>query len=178
MGAALKEGENLWTLERLQLNRPPLVGRVTLKRAACRADAFPAPLDLPVQVFVGAVRVVVEKTEAFDARFNGQVHSLAEGRVAPAAGERVFLVRVLGVMKQQVRAPAILHVLLPGQPSLVPISQFIVREEHETLALLHEFVPIAAVGVIERHLADPQPMTEAIPVSFVRPIAPKLESSP
>ena len=74
--------------------------------------------------------------------------------MAPPASEFVFFLCELGVMEQQVRILAEFYVLRSTQPPLVLEIQFIISEEYKGLALLYEFVTVAAVWVTERYRAD------------------------
>jgi hypothetical protein len=57
-------------------------------------------------------------------------------------------------MDQQVRTLAELYVFRSTQPPLVLEIQFIISEKYKGLALLYEFVTVAAVGVTERYRTD------------------------
>src|SRR5512136_1757833 len=95
-----------------------------------------------------------KETKAFDARFDGELHCVAKGRVAPPASESVFFLCVLGIMDQQVRTPTEFYVFRSTQPPFVLEIQFIICEKYKSLTLLYEFVAISTVGVTERYRAD------------------------
>ena len=93
-------------ITQLKLELHPLGDRKTTHRTSCQADAIPAAFYLPVQVIVAAVRVVMEEAEPTHSGFDGKIRGIGEGGVAPPASMFVFLLRVLGIVKQQVRASA------------------------------------------------------------------------
>ena len=81
-------------------------------------------------------------------------------------------------MEQQVCIPAEIYVLHSTQPSLVLEPQFIISEKYKGLALLYEFVTIAAVRVIERYRADFESVQVTIAGFHVRTLTAKIEFGP
>ena len=57
-------------------------------------------------------------------------------------------------MDQQIRTLAEFYVFCSTHPLLVLEPQFIISEKYKGLALLYEFITIAAVGVTEWYRAD------------------------
>jgi hypothetical protein len=92
---------------------------------------------------------MMDETETFDARFDSQVRGIGKGGVTPPPSEFVFFARVLGVMEQQIHAPAEIYVFLPTQPTLMFETEFIVGQEYKGFALLNEFITVSAIGVTE-----------------------------
>lgn len=146
----------------LQLDQHSFGSRQTFHWAVRKTDSFPAELQLPVEVIVGTVRVVMDQTETAYARFDGKVRGIGKGGVTPAAGHLILIFRVLGIMKQQIRTPAEIHVLISVQPAWVLETQFVICEIDEGLALLDEFVAVPAIGVTERNRADLKSVQAAI----------------
>ena len=140
----------------LKVNLHSFSSRETFGLSALLVNSLLAEFNLPAQIVVGTIRVVMKETKTFDTRFDGQVHCIAKGGVAPPTSEFVFFLRVLGVIDQQLCIPAEIYVLRSTQPPLVLETQFIVSEKYKGLAPLYEFIAIAAIGVIERHRADLQ----------------------
>ncbi len=98
--------------------------------------------------------------------------------MAPPASEFVFFLCELGVMKKQVRILAEIYVLRSTQSPLVLEPQFIISEKYKGLALLYEFVTIAAVRVIERYRADLESVQVTIAGFHVWALTAKIEFGP
>ena len=98
--------------------------------------------------------------------------------MAPPASEFVFFLCELGVMEQQVRILAEIYVLRSTQPPLVLEPQFIISEKYKCLALLYEFITIAAVRVIERYRADLESVQVTIAGFHVWTLTVKIEFGP
>jgi hypothetical protein len=81
-------------------------------------------------------------------------------------------------MNQQVHTLAEFYVFRSTEPSLVLKIQFIIGEKYKGLALLYEFVTIAAVGVTERYRADLQSVQVTIAGFHVWTLTPKIEFGP
>jgi hypothetical protein len=81
-------------------------------------------------------------------------------------------------MEQQVRTLAEIYVLRSTWPPLVLEPQFIISEKYKDLALLYEFVTIAAVRVIERYRADFEPVQVTIAGFHVWTLTAKIEFGP
>ena len=121
---------------------------------------------------------MMKETEAFDTRFDGQVHCVTQGRVAPPASEFVFFLCVLGVMDKQVCTLAEFYVFPSTHPSIVLETQFIICEKYKGLTLLDEFVTIASVGMTERYRADLESVQVAMAGFPVRTLTAKIEFCP
>jgi hypothetical protein len=169
-----KHVEGIWA-PRLEIDHHSFGGSKTFDRGARGADAFPADFHLPIQVIVGTVRVVMDQPKAFYPRFDGKIRGIAKGGVSPAARERVFFIRVLGVMKQQIRPTAEFHVFCPAQPALVLKTELIVGEEYEGSPSLNDLETVPTVGMIERYRAERQSAHTAIAGFEMRTIAVKVE---
>jgi hypothetical protein len=81
-------------------------------------------------------------------------------------------------MNQQVHTLAEFYVFRSTEPSLVLKIQFIIGEKYKGLALLYEFVTIAAVGVTERYRADLQSVQVTIAGFHVWTLTAKIEFCP
>ena len=81
-------------------------------------------------------------------------------------------------MEEQVRTLAELYVFRPTQSPLVLEIQFIISEKYKGLALLYEFVTVAAVGVTERYRADLESVQAAIAGFHVWTLTAKIEFGP
>jgi hypothetical protein len=81
-------------------------------------------------------------------------------------------------MDQQVRTLAEFYVFRSTQPPFVLEIQFIVSEKYEGLALLYEFVTIAAVRVIEWYRADLESVQVTIAGFHVWTLTAKIEFCP
>ncbi len=90
----------------LKVNLHSFGSRETLGHSALPLDSLQAEFNLPSQIVVGSIRIMMKETEGFDTRFDGQVRCAAKGGVAPPASGFVFFLCELGVMDQQVRTPA------------------------------------------------------------------------
>jgi hypothetical protein len=84
----------------LKFNEHSFGGCKTFDRTVCQADSLPAEFNLPAQVVVATVRIVMEEAKGFDTRFNGYICGVDKCGVTPASSEFVFLVRILGIMEQ------------------------------------------------------------------------------
>jgi hypothetical protein len=150
----------------------------TFGYSALLVDSLLTEFNLPAQIVIGTIRVMMKETKGFHTRFDGKVHCVIKGRVAPPASEFVFLLRELGVMDQQVRTLAELYVFRSTQPSFVSEIQFIISEKYKSLILLYEFVTIATVGVTERYRADLESVQVTIAGFHVWPLTAKIEFGP
>jgi hypothetical protein len=81
-------------------------------------------------------------------------------------------------MKKQVRILAEIYVMRSTQPPLVLEPQFIIGEKYKGLALLYEFITIAAVRVIERYRADLESVQVTIAGFHVWTLTAKIEFGP
>jgi len=81
-------------------------------------------------------------------------------------------------MEEQVRTLAELYVFRPTQSPLVLEIQFIISEKYKGLALLYEFVTVAAVGVTERYRADLESVQVTIAGFHVWTLAAEIEFCP
>ncbi len=159
----------------LEVNHHSFSGCKTSDVAARSTDSFLAEFNLSVQIVVRTVRVVMDETEAFDPCFDSKVRDVVKRGVTPAMRLFVFLVRILGVMQQQVRPPTEFGILDAPQPTLMLETEFIVGKKDKDFTPFHEFVAIAAIGVTERNRADLQSVETAITRLPVRTFAAKIE---
>ncbi len=165
-------------MSQLKVDLHSFSSRETLGRSALPLDSLLAEFNLPAQIVVRAVRVMVKETKAFDTRFDGQVCCVGKGGVAPPASGFVFFVCELSVMDQQVHTLAELYVFCSIQPSLVLEIELIISKKYKGLALLYEFVTITAVGVVEWYRADLESVQTTIPGFHVRTLTAEIEFCP
>jgi hypothetical protein len=165
-------------MSQLKVNLHSFSSGETFGHTTLPVNSLLIEFNLPAQIVVGSIRVMMKETKGFHTRFNGEVHRIAKGRVPPPASEFVFLLCILGIMDQQVRTLAELYVFRSTQPPFVLEIQFIIREKYKNLALLYEFVAIATVGVTERYRADFESVQVAIAGFHVWTLTAKIEFGP
>jgi hypothetical protein len=91
--------------------------------------------------------------------------------MTPAAVLLVFRVRVLGVVKEQIRTATKSDKL--GEAGAIPVvkPQFVVRQEDEGLAIFMEFEAETAVWMVQRDRPANRPVIHRPDLSCARPAA-------
>lgn len=113
-----------------------------------------ALVDNGIEGVVAPLLVMVVQAESFYPCLQCQVQGVPVAAVAPRLRFPVFLIRIFGIVDEQVGPLGEFPVLLTGAAARMTVGQFVVGQEDQALPVLGEAEPEPPVGVAEGNGGD------------------------
>ena len=98
----------------------------------------------------------MKQTQFFCAGLLGQIERIGVNGMSPIDEGFVFLLGVFSIMDQEICTADKFEIIIESQPSWMNMSQFVVGQKYEALAVFNKFIATAAVWMTQRnrHHAD------------------------